>query len=150
MYFSHQYIPPLTISYFLSSDTCNCWWPRIKNERKSSVFCNITPCSPLEVNRHFGVTYHLHLESRGVSQSRNQHKASIKTVCLPETSVDLHRTTRSYITEDRILHSRRCENLKYNEKEICVPERSLCTRYGMQYPMWLLMKVNIKLKLMFK
>jgi hypothetical protein len=31
---------------------------------KSSVFLDITPCSPLKVNRRFGGTYRLHLRSR--------------------------------------------------------------------------------------
>jgi hypothetical protein len=30
-----------------------------------------------------------------------------------EMSVDFVRTTRRYITEDRVLHNHRCENLKF-------------------------------------
>jgi hypothetical protein len=31
---------------------------------KSSIFWDITPCSPLSVNRRFGGTYRLHLQGR--------------------------------------------------------------------------------------
>jgi hypothetical protein len=32
--------------------------------KKSTIFWNITPCSPLSVNRSFGGTYRLHLQGR--------------------------------------------------------------------------------------
>jgi hypothetical protein len=41
----------------------------------SSLFWDMTPCSPVKVNRRFGRTYRLHLEGRRVSQARNQHVA---------------------------------------------------------------------------
>jgi hypothetical protein len=31
---------------------------------KSTIFWDITPCSPLKVNQHFGGTYRLHLQDR--------------------------------------------------------------------------------------
>jgi hypothetical protein len=31
---------------------------------KNTIFCDITPCSPLSVNRRFGGTYRLHLQGR--------------------------------------------------------------------------------------
>jgi hypothetical protein len=31
---------------------------------KSTIFWDITPCSPLSVNRRFGGTYRLHLQGR--------------------------------------------------------------------------------------
>jgi hypothetical protein len=34
---------------------------------KSNIFWNITPCSPLKINRSFGGTYHLHLQGRKIS-----------------------------------------------------------------------------------
>jgi hypothetical protein len=43
---------------------------------KSSVFWDITPCSPLKINRRFGRTCHLHLQGRRISQARNQHESS--------------------------------------------------------------------------
>jgi hypothetical protein len=42
----------------------------------SYVLWNITPCSPLEVNRYFRGTCRLHLQGRGVSQVRNQREVS--------------------------------------------------------------------------
>jgi hypothetical protein len=42
---------------------------------KSTVFWDITPSSPLEVNRRFGGTYRLHLQGRRMNQARNEHKA---------------------------------------------------------------------------
>jgi hypothetical protein len=38
---------------------------------KSIIFWDITPCSPLSVNRRFGGTYRLHLQGRR-SSARNQ------------------------------------------------------------------------------
>jgi hypothetical protein len=39
---------------------------------KSTIFWDITPCSPLNVNRSFGGTYRLHLQDRRISRARNQ------------------------------------------------------------------------------
>jgi hypothetical protein len=39
---------------------------------KSTIFWDITPCNPLEVNPRFGETYRLHLQGRRVRQARNQ------------------------------------------------------------------------------
>jgi hypothetical protein len=41
---------------------------------KSSVFLDITPCSPLKYNRRFGKTCRFHLQSWRVNQARNQHE----------------------------------------------------------------------------
>jgi hypothetical protein len=41
---------------------------------KGSIFWDITPCSPLNVNRRFGRT-HLHFVGRRISQLRNHHEA---------------------------------------------------------------------------
>jgi hypothetical protein len=38
---------------------------------KSATFCNITPCSPLKVNRRFVIIYRLHLQCR-ISRARYQ------------------------------------------------------------------------------
>jgi hypothetical protein len=43
---------------------------------KSSIFWDITKCSPLKVNRRIGGTYRLHLQSRRISQARNDGEAS--------------------------------------------------------------------------
>jgi hypothetical protein len=39
---------------------------------KSSVFWDITPCSRLKVNRRFGETCRLHIQSRRISQEGDQ------------------------------------------------------------------------------
>jgi hypothetical protein len=42
---------------------------------KSTIFWDITPCSPLKVNRCFGGTYRLHLQDRRIRRARNQWQA---------------------------------------------------------------------------
>jgi hypothetical protein len=42
------------------------------------ILWNITPCSPLNVNRHFGGTCRLHLHGRRISQARDQHEECSK------------------------------------------------------------------------
>jgi hypothetical protein len=42
---------------------------------KSSIFWDITPCSPLKVNRSFGETCRLHLQGGRISQANNQREA---------------------------------------------------------------------------
>jgi hypothetical protein len=109
---------------------------------KSTVFWDITPCSPLKANRRSGgtYTYLLHLQGQGISRARNQREASraclppastliscsaysltqkMEAICSTETSVDFHRTTRRFIPEDSItLYNHRCENLKSCVKNI--------------------------------
>jgi hypothetical protein len=41
---------------------------------KSTIFWDITPCSPLKVNRCFGGTYRPRLHGRRISRARNQQK----------------------------------------------------------------------------
>jgi hypothetical protein len=69
---------------------------------KSSLFWDITPCSPLKVNRRFGATCGLHL--RRINHARNQHEAGSKhnlahpstlkmgATCSSETSADFEQT----------------------------------------------------------
>jgi hypothetical protein len=45
---------------------------------KSPNFWDITFCSPLKVNRRFGGTCRLHLQSRRISQARIEHEAGSK------------------------------------------------------------------------
>jgi hypothetical protein len=40
--------------------------------KNNSAFCNITPCSPLEVNKRFGGICRLHVQGRRINQARNQ------------------------------------------------------------------------------
>jgi hypothetical protein len=68
---------------------------------KSIIFWDITPCSPLKVNRRFGGT------SPPSSGSNKPSK-----ICSSETSVDFRRNTRRCIPDDSTLHNHRCENLK--------------------------------------
>jgi hypothetical protein len=42
---------------------------------KSSIFWDITPCSPLKVNRSFGGTCRFHLQGRKISLARNQRES---------------------------------------------------------------------------
>jgi hypothetical protein len=37
---------------------------------------DVTPCSPVDVHRSFGVTYCLHLQNRRVSQTNGQQEAT--------------------------------------------------------------------------
>jgi hypothetical protein len=90
---------------------------------RSSVFWDITPCSPLNVNRRFGRTCRLHLQGRRTSHVRDQHEAGyslppafmlvsylaypsalkMEATCSSETSVHFQRTTQRYILKDRTL-----------------------------------------------
>jgi hypothetical protein len=45
---------------------------------KSCIFWDVTPCSPLKLNRRFGGTCRLHLQGRRISQARNQREAGGK------------------------------------------------------------------------
>jgi hypothetical protein len=45
---------------------------------KSSVFLDITSCSPLAVNIRLSGIYHLRLQDRKTSQARNQREADSK------------------------------------------------------------------------
>jgi hypothetical protein len=45
--------------------------------KKSSIFWNITPYSPLKVNRNFGGTYLLHLQGRRKCRARNQRESRL-------------------------------------------------------------------------
>jgi hypothetical protein len=82
--------------------------------------------------------YRLYLQGRGVSLVRNGVNEAMFCACFmlvfcltyslalnmdaiysSETSVDFHRTTQRYISEDTTLHNHRCENLKSN-KLLCL------------------------------
>jgi hypothetical protein len=54
---------------------------------KNSVIWDITPCSPLKVNRRFRGTSRVHLQGRRISEARNQCEAGGKQVsCLAYSS----------------------------------------------------------------
>jgi hypothetical protein len=44
---------------------------------KTAVFWDITPCSPLKVNRRFGETNRLHLQGR-ICRARNQRESMLQ------------------------------------------------------------------------
>jgi hypothetical protein len=88
----------------------NCTY-RVKNEiyiLKSSIYWDITLCSPLKVSRRFRGTYRSLLQGR-MSRARYEHESRWQA----ETSVDFQRTTQRYIPEDRTPHNHRCEDLKF-------------------------------------
>jgi hypothetical protein len=85
---------------------------------KSTIFWNITPCSPLKVDRHFGGTRRLHdttMKACGKQVSPAfmliccSAYSTLKTeaICSSETSVDFQQTTWCYIPEDSTLHNHR-------------------------------------------
>jgi hypothetical protein len=76
----------------------------------SSVFWDISPCSPLEVSRRFGRICRLHLEIRRISQARNRREATRKQVTYSsKTYGDFQRTAWVIY-----LYNHRCENLRSN------------------------------------
>jgi hypothetical protein len=48
--------------------------------KTSSIFWDITPCSPLKVNRRFGGTYRTHLQGRRIRRARNQRESRWQAV----------------------------------------------------------------------
>jgi hypothetical protein len=65
------YIKPTCILYPLGNEgvsspvDVNCYITgKLLRILKSTIFWDITPCNPLSVNRHFGGTYHLHLQGQ--------------------------------------------------------------------------------------
>jgi hypothetical protein len=53
---------------------------------KSSAFWDITPCSPMKSNRHFGETSRLNLQSRKIRQAKIEHEAVSKESPLTASS----------------------------------------------------------------
>jgi hypothetical protein len=75
---------------------------------KSSVFWDITPFSPLKVNRRSGGTCRLHSQGRRIMISCSAYSSTprIEAKSSSETSVDFQRTTRRYIPEDSALQTK--------------------------------------------
>jgi hypothetical protein len=74
---------------------------------KSSTFWDITPCSPLTVNRHFRGTHRLHLQGRlslppafTLISCSAYSTTKMEAIRSSETSADFQRTTWNYIPED--------------------------------------------------
>jgi hypothetical protein len=91
---------------------------------KKSVLRDITPCSPLKMNRRYGGTYRLHLQNRRTSKavfatcfmlvSFLAYSSILRMVatCTSEMSDDCQCTTLHYTLEDRTRHNDGCENLR--------------------------------------
>jgi hypothetical protein len=62
---------------------------------KSSIFWDITPCSPLKFNRRFG----------GICRLTYSLTLKMELVYSAETSVGFHQTTRRYIPEEKTLRT---------------------------------------------
>jgi hypothetical protein len=107
----------------ITTETTFCWTLVFL---KSYIFWDITLRSPLKVDWRFEWTHRLYLQGRRINQARNQREAGskqrftlaysstlkIEAICSFETFVHFQRTTRSYIPEDRNVHSHRCENVE--------------------------------------
>jgi hypothetical protein len=68
---------------------------KTKSIIKSTIFWDITPCSPLNVNRRFGGTYRLHLQGRRISRERNQRERRCQE---PSRLILLPWRRRQYVT----------------------------------------------------
>jgi hypothetical protein len=74
----------------------------------TSVFWDITPCSPLKVNGRFGGTCRLLFQGERISRARNQCESRWQAC-----------------PEDRNLHNHRCENLKTYTGSMRLPDGDL-------------------------
>jgi hypothetical protein len=82
--------------------------------KKSTIFWDITPCSPLSVNRCFGRTYRLRpqcrknkLSKKGTWKQVTFPTLKMEAICSSATSVDTQRNTRRYIPEDGTLRNQK-------------------------------------------
>jgi hypothetical protein len=94
------------------SFTC---WHLISLVMKAYIFWNITPCSPLKVNRPFGGTSRdlLVICLMLVFCLAYFSTLRMEMTCSSETSIDFQRTTLHYVPEDRALHLLCCEILYF-------------------------------------
>jgi hypothetical protein len=65
---------------------------------KSSIFWDITACSPLKVNRRFCLPPSFTLVSCSAHST-----LKIEVICSSETSIDLQQTIRRFVPEDSTL-----------------------------------------------
>jgi hypothetical protein len=84
-------------------------WNRTAVIIGSYIFCGVTPCSPLKINRRFGETCRVHLKQENstlplpltlVSCLAYSSTLKMEATCPSETSVDFQRATRPYIAEE--------------------------------------------------
>jgi hypothetical protein len=68
---------------------------------KSPIFWDITPCSPLKVNRRFGGIYRLNFHDRNISQARNQGESNwqAKPPYFIQDRLWCHKHKSEYLTE---------------------------------------------------
>jgi hypothetical protein len=77
---------------------------------KSTIFRDITLCSLLKVNPRFGGTYHLHLQGRKISGTRNQCESWWGRYVPPKRRL-------TFIgPEDNTHLNHRCDNLKSDSR----------------------------------
>jgi hypothetical protein len=100
---------------------------------KSSIICNITPCSPVKVNRRFGVTYRLHPQVRYGGEVvcftlvyclASSLTLQVEAVYSSETCTEFNRTTRRYVSEDGTLYNTFCFQHEIGT-EVTMPEMLL-------------------------
>jgi hypothetical protein len=70
--------PVHTYALVMCLQVRNYWHKTGRITTTNSVIWDISPCSPVKVNRRFEETCRLHLHGRRVSQGRNRHEASRK------------------------------------------------------------------------
>jgi hypothetical protein len=71
---------------------------------KNSVFWDITPCSPLKVNRRFGGSRRLRHQGRRIIQARNHEDGGIKHECLLLASMMIAGTLKIETPVNNKLH----------------------------------------------
>jgi hypothetical protein len=82
---------------------------------KNAVLWDVAPCRSCKMNRRFGGTYRLHLQSRKIREpgaSVSRWLQTLQAIRSAETSVQFTRSTQRHIPEDGTLHSHRRENVK--------------------------------------
>jgi hypothetical protein len=107
-------------------------WKHKQNENmKSTIFWDITMCSPLKASQRFGGTYRHHLQGwicwarHGLPPAFTLVSCSVdstlktKVMYSSKTLANFHRTTWCYIPENSNLHNHHCENLKSYKMKTC-------------------------------
>jgi hypothetical protein len=103
---------------------------------ESSLFWDITPCSPLKVNWPFGETCRLHLQGRRISQARNQLESTWQAKLL---------RWRPHVPPKRQFNLHRCENLRFYKSSYRVgdwsfrniaPNCNVISLYGLSARAW--------------
>jgi hypothetical protein len=83
---------------------------------ESTIFWDITPCSPLKVKRLFGEIYRLHFQGKPpdfpLVCCSVYLTLKMEAICFSKISVKFQRTTRRYISED-IITAVRALNITY-------------------------------------